>query len=64
MLWAMASNGTKTDSKTRKWSQADVPDQTGRVVIVTGANTGIGYHTAAALAYRGGPLVPAVRDRV
>jgi len=25
-----------------KWTAADVPDQSGRVAIVTGANTGIG----------------------
>ncbi len=43
-------NGTK---HTKKWSQSDIPDQRGRVAIVTGANTGIGYHTAAALADSG-----------
>src|SRR5579884_2879916 len=45
-----------------KWSAADVPDQSGRVAIVTGANTGIGYHTAAVLAQRGAHVVLAVRD--
>jgi NAD(P)-dependent dehydrogenase (short-subunit alcohol dehydrogenase family) len=34
----------------------------GRVAIVTGANTGIGYHTAAVLAQRGARVVLAVRD--
>ncbi|OBK43890.1 SDR family NAD(P)-dependent oxidoreductase [Mycobacterium kubicae] len=48
--------------KNRKWSQADIPDQRGRVVVVTGANTGIGYHTAAALAYSGAHVVLAVRN--
>ena len=37
-------------------------DLSGRVAVVTGANTGIGYHTAAALAYRGAHVVLAVRD--
>ncbi|OBG71129.1 MULTISPECIES: SDR family NAD(P)-dependent oxidoreductase [unclassified Mycobacterium] len=46
----------------RKWSESDIPDQSGRVAVVTGANTGIGYHTAAALAYRGAHVVLAVRD--
>jgi NAD(P)-dependent dehydrogenase (short-subunit alcohol dehydrogenase family) len=58
MLWAM----TSIDTGTRKWSQADVPDQSGRVVVVTGANTGIGYHTAAVLAGRGAHVVLAVRN--
>ncbi|OBI04170.1 short-chain dehydrogenase [Mycobacterium sp. E2462] len=46
----------------RNWSESDIPDQSGRVAVVTGANTGIGYHTAAALAYRGAHVVLAVRD--
>ena len=51
-----------TDNQNRKWSESDVPDQTGRVVVVTGANTGIGYHTAAVLAYSGAHVVLAVRN--
>ncbi|MCK2241530.1 MULTISPECIES: SDR family NAD(P)-dependent oxidoreductase [unclassified Crossiella] len=45
-----------------KWSAADVPSQSGRVAIVTGANTGIGFHTAEVLAQRGATVVLAVRD--
>jgi NAD(P)-dependent dehydrogenase (short-subunit alcohol dehydrogenase family) len=44
-----------------KWTAADVPDQTGRVAVVNGANTGIGYETAAVLARRGANVVLAVR---
>jgi NAD(P)-dependent dehydrogenase (short-subunit alcohol dehydrogenase family) len=44
------------------WTTADVPDQGGRVAVVTGANTGIGYHTAAVLAHRGAHVVLAVRN--
>jgi NAD(P)-dependent dehydrogenase (short-subunit alcohol dehydrogenase family) len=51
-----------SDEATRGWSVADVPDQSGRVAVVTGANTGIGYHTAAALAFRGAHVVLAVRN--
>ncbi|GAB2630418.1 oxidoreductase [Nocardia goodfellowii] len=47
----------------RKWTTADMPDLTGRVAVVTGANTGLGFETAMALAQRGAELVLACRDQ-
>ena len=49
-------------SANAKWTAADVPDQTGRVAVVTGSNTGLGYETALVLAARGAHVVLAVRD--
>jgi NAD(P)-dependent dehydrogenase (short-subunit alcohol dehydrogenase family) len=45
-----------------KWTSNDVPSQQGRLAVVTGANTGLGFETAQVLAARGASVVLAVRD--
>lgn len=45
-----------------RWTENDVPDQSGRLAIITGSNTGLGYDTARVLAARGAQVVMAVRD--
>src|SRR6266478_1194730 len=47
---------------TAKWTSDDVPGQQGRLAVVTGANTGLGFETARVLAARGASVVLAVRD--
>jgi NAD(P)-dependent dehydrogenase (short-subunit alcohol dehydrogenase family) len=47
----------------KKWKAADIPSLTGKRVIITGANSGIGYHAALKLARKGAEVVLASRDR-
>ncbi len=44
------------------WRPSDIPDQSGRTALVTGANSGLGLHTAMELARRGARVLMAVRD--
>jgi NAD(P)-dependent dehydrogenase (short-subunit alcohol dehydrogenase family) len=44
------------------WTPADAPDQTGRTIVVTGANSGLGAETTRVLASRGAAVIMACRD--
>lgn len=45
-----------------KWTTADIPDQSGRTALVTGANSGLGLQTATALAGAGASVLMACRN--
>src|ERR1700737_4725415 len=67
----MSGSATVTDRKRRcgqdispdrAWTADDIPDQRGRVAVITGANTGVGLATATQLARHGAHVVLAVRN--
>lgn len=45
-----------------KWTTQDLPDQTGRTIVVTGANSGLGARSAEALAAKGARVLLACRN--
>lgn len=44
-----------------KWTIADIPSQKGKLAIITGGNSGIGWHTALELARAGGEVILTAR---
>ena len=49
-------------NRSSRWNAADVPDQTGRTFVVTGANAGIGLATTATLTAKGATVIMACRN--
>ena len=48
--------------QTRSWNAACIPPQTGRRVVITGANSGIGFETARELARKGAEIILPARS--
>jgi NAD(P)-dependent dehydrogenase (short-subunit alcohol dehydrogenase family) len=45
-----------------RWTPSDLPDQTGRTALVTGANSGLGFQTSLELARHGARVLMACRN--
>jgi len=45
------------------WTADDIPDQSGKTVLVTGGNSGLGYETVLQLTRKGARVLMAARDR-
>jgi NAD(P)-dependent dehydrogenase (short-subunit alcohol dehydrogenase family) len=45
-----------------KWTASDIPDQTGRTILITGANSGLGLRSAEALAAAGAQVLMGCRN--
>jgi NAD(P)-dependent dehydrogenase (short-subunit alcohol dehydrogenase family) len=54
---------TSNTDMSEKWKAADIPSLAGKRVLITGANSGIGYHAALKLARKGAHVMLACRDR-
>jgi NAD(P)-dependent dehydrogenase (short-subunit alcohol dehydrogenase family) len=56
------SSMSKEMGKRQQWDPDQMPSQQGRVAVVTGANSGLGYHISRALAMKGARVIMACRN--
>ena len=48
--------------KDRKWTTENMPDLKGKIIVVTGGNSGLGYESVLAFAMKGAEVVMASRS--
>ena len=59
----MSSSNGKVDPRSKHfWESKDMPSQDGKVFIVTGSSSGMGFYCAEALAQRGAHVIIAARS--
>ena len=46
----------------KKWKSEDLEDQTGKIIVITGANSGLGFEASKELARKNGTVIMAVRN--
>jgi hypothetical protein len=51
------------DRNRKRWTTSDTPAQAGRRALVTGANSGIGFHIALVLARKGAAIIMPTRTQ-
>jgi NAD(P)-dependent dehydrogenase (short-subunit alcohol dehydrogenase family) len=47
----------------KNWNLDDMPDQTGKTVLITGANDGLGFHLTRAFAQKHAAVIMACRNQ-
>jgi NAD(P)-dependent dehydrogenase (short-subunit alcohol dehydrogenase family) len=50
------------EDKMNGWTAKDIPNQQGKVIVITGANSGVGYESAVAMAQKGARVIMACRS--